>query len=167
MLRELLPAFGSQLEVAWEEVGDSSSFFELIGQLVATAEVPGVDDDRLEGDTWLLAARSKRERSDLETLYHLLEGSGLPEQAREALFDRLRLPIRWDIRGEDDAKSVAIRKRRQVHYHRAPLERGRVDLAQQIADQHYQPALLDRFEDLLSERLLMSATGRLVRTESC
>lgn len=132
MLRELLPAFGDHVEVAWEEVEDSSAFFELLGLCVATAEVPGIDDDRLEGDSWLLAARGKRERSDLETLYHLLEGTSLPEQAREALFDRLRLPIRWELTGADDAKSAAIRKRRRPHFHSGPLERGAVDLAAQV-----------------------------------
>ncbi|MFN8549266.1 MAG: hypothetical protein U0527_15150 [Candidatus Eisenbacteria bacterium] len=148
MLRELLPAFGDRLEVAWQEVDDSSPFFELIGLCVATAEVPGVDDDRLEGDSWLLAARSKRERSDLQTLYHLLEGTTLPEQAREALFDRLRLPIRWELTGVDDAKCAAIRKRRRTHFQAGPLERSAVDLAAQVR----QPLLAVERLDLAEAR---------------
>ena len=132
MLRELLQSYPGRFEVAWEELDDSSPFFELVALCAASAEVPGIDDDRIEVDDWLMAARGPHESTDLETLYHLLEGSGLPEQTREILFDRLRLPIRWTLSGAEDTRTLSIRKRRTHYFHGEPLLREALDLSVEI-----------------------------------
>ncbi|MBK8232456.1 MAG: hypothetical protein IPK72_18230 [Candidatus Eisenbacteria bacterium] len=129
MLRELLATYPDALELHWEEIDDSSGYFELASLCAAQSEVLGIDDDRLEGDTWMLAARSTQDRGDLAVLYRMLESSRLPEHAREILFDRLRLPIRWAIGSGEDARTTSIRRRKQIHFHREPLQREALDLA--------------------------------------
>lgn len=134
MLRELLPAYPGRFELNWAEIEDSSGLFELLALGSDATEVLALDDDRIEADPWLLRARGPGDRTDLELLYRFLERTSADEQAREVLFDRLRVPIRWQIGADRDARTTSHRAVARPFYHRDPLVREAPDIRRHVAE---------------------------------
>lgn len=111
---------------AWDEI---AALFSLI---VAWAENEGLDDDDVPSWEWVRLAKGRRGGSDLAWLLARLAQAGFPPALEQYLFERLELPLVWDLSGCPDAVTHARLPGRRVFYHRAFLRERPADFTAEV-----------------------------------
>jgi len=95
LLRRLTRLHPGTLELDWDALEDPGPLQAAVVRVLAGAEVPGLDDIRLEWDDWMAAARARPGQTDLEVLLELFAGAPGSASEREARYDACALPVRW------------------------------------------------------------------------
>ncbi len=145
MVRLLVRQHPGDLEIAWEEWDDSSGFYALLSAVSVYGETPGIDDERTDGAAWLDRARAGRKLTDLELLLEILETSPHAPEAREALYDSLKMPVEWRLRGAGATRATgavtvttgattsSYFRPRRTHFHPEAWSRAAPELATHAA----------------------------------
>jgi hypothetical protein len=94
----LVDRFPETVEIDWDDPDTE----ECMGSILSLLGGPVTEESLVEVDTsyrsWVAAAKGKHTGSDLQWLLNRLD-QGMPDvQVRRAHYDRLHLPIRWQIR---------------------------------------------------------------------
>jgi hypothetical protein len=140
----LLRRMPKRVEIAWENYAPGRELGTTGPRLIPLLE----DDAYVEADTpwrrWLEVAGGKKHHS-AAWLIQRFEELPLPPQQKAALYESLRVPLRWNL-----ANSVVTRTRnwkpvRSVFYHSEPLiSRSQVSLASELARRPPQLTKLSR-----------------------
>jgi len=131
MARWLAARFPRDCEVAWAQFGDADRLDETISLLACVAEGDAFSEGGMGWRQWLRVAKGGRPMTDLRLLLELFERTGLPEDARDWLWESLGLPVAWTPRGAHASRTLARIAPRQVFFHADGLERrsGRLEEA--------------------------------------
>lgn len=129
MVRLLVRQHPGDLEIAWDEWEDSSGFYALLSAVSLYAETPGVDDERTDGAVWLDCARAGRKLTDLEVLLEILESSPHAPEAREGLYDSMKMPVEWRLRRPMAAITSSYLRPRRTQFHGEAWSRAAPELA--------------------------------------
>jgi hypothetical protein len=118
-------------EIAWEEESAGGGLDTMLGTLVESVEMNGLDDVSRSTQAWFAMARGaggrKRESDLLWVLRHFARLE-LEPRIRDKVFDLLELRIRWVLRRRNASRSFARLPGRRLHYQRKALSRS-VDVA--------------------------------------
>ena len=96
----LVHRYPGRVEIDWDEAPEDSldRLMRLQTLLVAWSENDSLDYDfDLDAQTWLSRAKSRDDRTGLETLLRLFRHSPVPRAVQRLLFDELYLPIRFKL----------------------------------------------------------------------
>ncbi len=134
MARWLAARYGSAVEVDWaaykrHEWDEVAALFSLI---VAWAENEGLDDDDLPSWDWVRRAKGRRGGSDLSWLLERLGQTGFAPDLERSLYERLELPLVWDLSGCGESVTHARLPARRVFYHRTMLRERPADFAAEV-----------------------------------
>lgn len=141
-IRRLLAEFPASLEIDWDlyderEEDDLASVAAPFANWIETA---GLDDARFSFVDWFRGARGRRRIGALAWIVERLDSSEMPEEAKEALYDRLNLTARWDLGlAEAASRTLARIPEREIFFHAGPLRPRVSDLGLALA--HPLPAL--------------------------
>jgi hypothetical protein len=124
MTRWLVARFGRDAEIAWKRFKGAERLDEALSVLVAHAEEDALSEGGLGWRRWLRAAKGGRRLTDLQLLIELLERSGLPEEARDWLFESLELPILWRLRARGASRTQAKLPWARPFFHREIVRRA-------------------------------------------
>jgi len=131
--RWLVRRMPGQVEIAWDnyepgrELGTTGPRF-----------MPLLEDDAdVEADTpwrrWLESASGKPSRT-AEWLIKRFEDLALPDRQKSALYESLRIPLRWNIGNVPFSRTRNARRPREIFHHGGPLiTRSQVSLASELA----------------------------------
>lgn len=134
--RHLLKWYPKAVEIDWDNVDEDADFntTDLLQLLVAWQENDAIDNDwTLDTREWFGIARGRKTHSGLETLCKLFAASALPQNAQEYLFEKLELPISWDLTNSPASRSTKRLPSKKVFYQRKPLRGRTPDLRAELA----------------------------------
>ena len=134
--RHLLKWYPKAVEIDWDNVEEDADFntTDLLQLLVAWQENDALDNDwTLETSEWFEIARGRKTHSSLGTLCKLFENSPLPHNAQEYLFEKLELPISWDLTDSPASRSTKRLPSGKMFYQRRPLRGRTTDLRTELA----------------------------------
>ncbi|MBI3028210.1 MAG: hypothetical protein HYY64_01690 [Candidatus Rokubacteria bacterium] len=95
----LTSRFPADVDIAWRKFEEADRMDEALSFLVTHAEDDALSEGGVGWRKWLAVAKGGRRLTDLQLLLELVEQAGLPEAARDWLFESLELPIQWKLRG--------------------------------------------------------------------
>jgi hypothetical protein len=134
--RHLLKWYPKAVEIDWDNVDEDADYniTDLLQLLVAWQENDAIDNDwTLDTREWFGIARGRKTRSSLETLCKLFAASVLPHNAQEYLFEKLELPISWDLTNSPASRSAKRLPSKKIFYQRKPLRGRTPDLRAELA----------------------------------
>jgi hypothetical protein len=153
MARWLATRFPGETEVAWASFGDIDRLDETLSLLATTAEGDAFSEGGMGWRQWIRVAKGDRRLTDLQLILELFEGTRLPEETRDWLFESVGLPILWRSRGAGGSRTLARIAAGSTFFHTGALERGDVDLVEAIR----QPLPLRRASRALAETVIDAA----------
>ena len=124
MTRWLVSRFPTDVEIAWKKFGGGERLEEALSLLVTHAEDDALSEGGLGWRHWLRVAKGGRRLTDPQLLVELLEGSGLPEETRDWLFESLELPILWRLRSPAASRTQVKLPGARPFFHREILGRA-------------------------------------------
>lgn len=124
MTRWLVSRFPREVEVAWGKLTDADRLEEALALLMARAEEDALSEGGYGWRGWLRLAKGGRRMTDVAVLIERLDGSGLPPDARDWLFESLGLTIRWRLRGAASRTGARLPWPRPAFQQRALRRRG-------------------------------------------
>ncbi len=133
MARWLVERFPGEVDAAWERV-DGERLEEALALLVARPEGDAFTEGGIGWRAWMEAARGGRPVSRLQVLVELFDGSALPAEARDWVFESLALPIRWTPRTFAGSRTGARRPWPRPFFHAEGLLRAGVDVAREAQE---------------------------------
>ena len=108
MARWLASRFPRNADVLWGKFVQEEQLQETLPLLVEHAEEDGVSDEGgLGWQRWLRVAKGGRPVTDLQLLVELFDRAPLSDEARNALFESLALPIGWRLEGPGASRTLA------------------------------------------------------------
>jgi len=128
-LQRLFPAC---LDIDWDEMEDSDMLANALGLVVTPGECQALDDIYLELRAWFAAARPRSMATDLEFLLALFTRAELDDGARDLIFEKCEVPIRYRLAEAGTARCEISWPVDRVHYQRKDIERERQPLPAQI-----------------------------------
>jgi hypothetical protein len=132
MARWLAARFPRQAEIAWARFADPDRLDETLSILATPAEGDALSEGGMGWRRWLRAAKGGRHLTDLQAVLELFEHTGLPDEARDWLFENVALPIVWRPRGAGASRTLARLSCRRVFFHDAGLDRSAGNLVQAL-----------------------------------
>jgi hypothetical protein len=132
MARWLVSRFGPAADVAWEAVADTDRLDEALPLLVTHLEEDGLTEGGLGLRRWLDVAKAGRAMTDLALLVELFERAPLGEEARDALWEAVALPVRWRLDGAWGSRTQAKRAWPRPYVHRRGLRRSGFDFRREV-----------------------------------
>ncbi|KPJ96105.1 MAG: hypothetical protein AMS18_01580 [Gemmatimonas sp. SG8_17] len=117
--------------LVWPDWERSGELDELLPLLTRKAEAPGVDDEAVSAREWLRNARCEG-KGDYATLVERFAALDAAPEAREYLFNKLDVPVQWNLGGGPDSRTLARWQGDLPQYQRGPLEHGRPKLRQAV-----------------------------------
>jgi hypothetical protein len=128
MARWLAGRFPRDTEIAWSRFHDADRLDETLSLLATAAEGDAFSEGGMGWRPWLRVAKGGRRMSDLAVVLELFARTGLPEEARDWLFESVALPILWRPRGPGASRTLARLPCRRIFYHHGGLDRSAGDL---------------------------------------
>jgi hypothetical protein len=128
--RWLAEHFPEDVSIDWDAFEHEDRLLTLLPQFVSHLENEALDDPELETKHWLALGRSGK--TDLTALIELLGRSSLGEEAVEAMYELLDLPVAWRLRGRGASRTLARLPGMKTYYQTRPLSRRKADLARHI-----------------------------------
>jgi hypothetical protein len=122
--------FPHDVSVDWDEFEKEDKLLVLLAQFVAYLENEAIDDQELETRRWLTLGQ--KGKTDLTALLQVLDGSGLRQQVRDALYEQLDLPLCWQLRSRSASRTTARIRPAEVFYQTRPLSRRKEGVARLI-----------------------------------
>jgi len=113
-------------EIAWEDESAGSGLETMLGTLVESIEMNGLDDVSISTQTWFAMARGqggRKRESDLRWVLRHFARLALEPHIRDKVFDLLELRIRWHLRRGSASRTFARLPRRTLNYQQTPLAR--------------------------------------------
>jgi len=133
MTRWLVSRFPKDVEIAWKKFRGAERLEEALSLLVTHAEDDALSDGGLGWRRWLRVAKAGRRLTDPQLLIELLEGSGLPEETCDWLFESLELPILWRLRSPAGSRTQAKLPWARPFFHREILGRAGFSFVGEVA----------------------------------
>lgn len=154
MVRRLLDRFSGSMEIDWDLYDDreSDDLASIASPFANWIETAGLDDERFSFVEWFRAARGRRRVGALAWIVERLDASGLSEEAKESLYDRLNLTVRWDLAAAGEAsRTLASVHEAALFFHAGPLRPRTTDLRLVLADRlpPLRPVSLRRADQLI------------------
>jgi hypothetical protein len=134
--KHLLKWYPKAVEIDWDNVDEDADYnvTDILQLLVAWQENDAIDNDwTLDTREWLRIARGKKTHSGLGTLCTLFAVSALPHNAQEYLFEKLELPVSWDLTKSPASRSMKRLPSTKIFYQRKPLRRRTPDLRAELS----------------------------------
>ncbi len=134
--RLLLKWYPRVLEIDWNSIGEDEDYAiaDVLQLLVAWQENDALDNDwTMDSHEWLRIARGRGTFTELATLVSLFKTSGLSHQAQEYLFEKLELPVNWDLTDSPASRSLKRVPHGRTYYQRSPLLGRTGDLRARLA----------------------------------
>ena len=119
------------LSIDWPSFDDQMPIQYVLGNLVARAEVPGLEDEGLTLEEWFARARPPH-LTDLEYFLRVLDRSGLPFPVQESLYDTLKLPARYRLGDAGSGRAEVAMRKRSLQWQTSELDRSRFPLTPAI-----------------------------------
>jgi hypothetical protein len=119
----LISRYPGQIEIGWDEVEDESldRLLKVLVLLVIWSENDSLDyDPEVDARPWLRRARSRSDRTDLETLIRLFRQSRLEPATQRHLFDELMLPVCWQIGKAPVSRTLHRLPHKKIFYQTEP-----------------------------------------------
>ncbi|HEV3468070.1 MAG TPA: hypothetical protein VG148_02030 [Pyrinomonadaceae bacterium] len=153
VVRWLAARFPSRVRLDWEGYEEAGQLAAVLPRFLPFLEENAYVESYFPFREWLRAARA-RKQNELAWLLRRFERLDVAEEDAAALFDLLRLWVRWEL---DDSPLTRTRLRRRpsrgLFYHDAPLlTRRDVSLAAELADET--PLPVEKLARAAGERLL-------------
>ena len=135
--RWLIKCIPRKVGIAWDHY-EPGRELGTIGQ----AFIPLLEDDAyVEADTpwrqWLEAAAGQGRAKEIATpkwLIQRFERLSLPVEQKAALYESLRVPLRWNLENSAISRSRNRKPIRNIYYHNQPfIRRSQVSLADELA----------------------------------
>lgn len=124
----------SRVRVEWEGYEERGQLAAALPRFLPLVEEDAYVEPYFDYREWLRAAAGS-ERRELAWLLERFERLPAGERERAALFDSLRLEVRWQLGDSPATRTHMRRPVREIFYHRGPLlRRGDVSLAREVED---------------------------------
>lgn len=133
MARWLARRFPREADIAWDRFDEVDRLDETLSLLASAAEGDAFSEGGMGWRRWLRVAKGGRRLTDLELVLELFERTGLPEEARDWLWENLRLPLFWSPRGPGASRTLAKLPPARVFFHEDGLRRAPEPLARALA----------------------------------
>ena len=133
MARWLATRFPRDCEVAWRRFDEADRLDETLSLLASPAEGDAFSEGGMGWRRWLRVAKGGRRMTDLQLLLELFARTGLPEEARDWLYENLALPVLWTPRGAGASRTLARTPPARVFFHEDGLERHGARLPEALA----------------------------------
>jgi hypothetical protein len=127
--RWLTTRFADEVEIDWDDAESEERLGAILPFLVGLADEEALVEMGVSYRAWLASAKGNDARSDLGWMLDRLERAPIEATARRALYDGLRLRIRWDLRETSASRTLAKVPLARVFFHRGPLVRYRGPLS--------------------------------------
>ncbi len=125
----------SRVRLDWEGYVEEGQLAAVLPRFLPLVEENAYVETYFPFRRYLRAAAGASDRSQLRWLIERFEQLPLAERERAALFDSLRLWLRWNLGDSRAARTRMKRRVRKVFYHDAPLlTRRDVSLARELED---------------------------------
>jgi hypothetical protein len=149
---------GARLAVRWHEFERADLLESLLPLLAHPAETPGLDEYDLGLERWIERMKGPHQ-TDAAFLIRSLARLRVDAATHEALYDALDIPIRMAPDPAAFSRTTARAPVRRVRFQRAPLDRGRPDLAAEAlrpprAVRALPPGAARRYVDLAREAMV-------------
>ncbi len=139
VVRWLVGRHPSHVRIDWEGYVEEGQLAAVLPRLLPLVEENAYVETYFPFHEYLRAARGK-ERNELAWLVKRFEGLNVSPVERAALFDSLRLWVRWDFADTRASRTRMKLRTRRVFFHDAPLlTRRDVSLAHELEDEEPLP----------------------------
>jgi hypothetical protein len=119
-------------EFDWERLERKERLGTNLPRLLPLLEEDALTEANIPYLDWIHSAK-KRKTSDLAWLIERLEKSALSEKEKSTFYDSLELWIRWEMGDSRSSRTLNVRAKQSIFYHREPLiRRGEVSLAKEL-----------------------------------
>ena len=124
----------SRARLDWEGYEDTGQLAAVLPRLLPLLEEEIYVENYFPFRAYIRAARG-RERDELAWLLRGFERLEIPDAERAALFESLKLAVRWRLGNSRDTRTHMRRPVRKVFYHDAPfIARREVSIARELED---------------------------------
>ncbi len=131
-VRWLARAHPSRAEINWDDYEETAHLFAVLPRLLPLFEEDSYVDTHTPFRAWLRAAK-RRGETDLGWLVRNFERLPLDDRQRPALFDPLKIWVRWRLGDSASSRTRARLPARKVFFHDGPfLGRRDVSLAREL-----------------------------------
>jgi len=154
MARWLARRFPHDAEIAWGRFEEAERLDETLSLLASAAEGDAFSEGGMGWRRWLRVAKGGRRMTDLELLIELFEHAALPGEARDWLWENVRLPVLWTPRGPGASRTLAKLPTARAFFHEDGLRRPAAPLARKLAGP---PPRLRRAPRAFAETLIDTA----------
>ncbi|MDQ3805929.1 MAG: hypothetical protein M3416_19125, partial [Acidobacteriota bacterium] len=152
LVRWLAARFPARVRLDWEGYEEAGQLAAVLPRFLPLLEENAYVESYFPFREWLRAARA-RGQGELAWLLRRFERLEASEEERAALFDSLRLWVRWELGDSPLTRTRLRRPPREIFYHHAPLlSRRDVSLAGQLEDET--PLPVERLARGAGEKLL-------------
>jgi len=133
LARWLARRFPREADIAWDRFEEVDRLDETLSLLASAAEGDAFSEGGMGWRRWLRVAKGGRRLTDLELVLELFERTGLPEEARDWLWENLMLPVFWTPRGPGASRTLAKLEPARVFFHEDGLRRPAAPLGRALA----------------------------------
>jgi hypothetical protein len=120
VVREIARLFPSETSIDWDGYEEYERFGAALSKFLPLVEENAYVEPRFPFREWLRAARPEGD-SELSWLLKRFAESGGSEKEKGALFNSLKLWLRWEFRNDERSRTRMKRDVREVFYHDGPL----------------------------------------------
>jgi hypothetical protein len=131
LARAIAQWYPDLVDIDWPAYNQSrdANMLQFLPLLVAWQENDSIDNDPdYDAQVWLRSGKSRKRRSTLAVLLHLLATSRYDHATARALFENAQIPINWTLTNSPGSRTLRRLPAKQLYFQREPIKGRTRDL---------------------------------------